>query len=196
LQGSTYNFALTGDSVISQSPNGTYTDPSNPGFCIGPAFGCNIGSGMSGGFGFTDTGPTSATLTFYFYGGTTSGASDFTIELSNFVTLDGQEVTGITYDSGAMDYGSFGLVSFADGAALFQATPDPDFDNYYNDGGIVFDVSLSPEGSGGSLPEPASFAVLGAGLAGIAAMRRCGVSSAPDAFRCDSRPMLRTLHGT
>ncbi len=79
LQGSTYNFTMTGDSIISQPPNGTYTDPSNPGFCIGPANGCDVGSGMSGGFGFTDTGPTSATLTFYFYGGTNSGASDFTI---------------------------------------------------------------------------------------------------------------------
>jgi hypothetical protein len=39
LQGATYDFTLSSTGsvdILSQSPNGTYTDPSNPVFCIGP----------------------------------------------------------------------------------------------------------------------------------------------------------------
>src|SRR5271165_709137 len=83
LQGSTYDFSLSGSGILSQSPNGTYTDPSNPGFCIGPAQGCQNNSGVSSSFTFSDTSPTAAEITFAFFG-SAGGSSSFNLDLSNF----------------------------------------------------------------------------------------------------------------
>lgn len=93
LVGATYDFATsaTGHNAIGAIP-GTYTDPANPGFCVGPPVECASGAGMSGAFSFADLSPSSSTITFTFFGGTSgAGPGSFSIDLSDFSTTDGEK---------------------------------------------------------------------------------------------------------
>ena len=71
IGGSTYDFtaSATGNTAIGAT-NGTYTDPANPGFCVGPPVACGFGAGVSGSFSFADITPTMSTITFPFFGST------------------------------------------------------------------------------------------------------------------------------
>jgi len=122
-------------------------------------------------FGFADTGAGAATITFQFSGSTAIGASasTFTVDLSNFATTDGEQIKSITLASGALQEGSLSG-SWNGTDAIFNGSPNSS-GFYSNIGGssVVFDVSLT---SATSAPEPASIALLGAGLAGLGTFRR------------------------
>lgn len=144
LVGATYDFSTstTGNTQIGATP-GAYTDPSNPGFCVGPPVSCGSGSGMSGSFTFADVSTNSSTITFTFFGSTDgAGPGTFSIDLSNFVTTDGEHITGITYGSGNLAGGDFTSVSWNGSEAIFTGSTSTDY-NAVGGRSIVFDVSTA-----------------------------------------------------
>lgn len=164
IVGSTYDFSATATGTMSISPTkGTYTDPSNPGFCVGG--GCGQTGGMSGSFSFSQPSPTLGTITFTFFGSTSSGLSGtFTINLGNFQTTDGESITGVSYASGSLYSGTFNTVSWNGTTASFTGKcPGV----CYAVGGqdVTFDVTTQS-----SVPEPSTLAIFGAGLLGLGAM--------------------------
>jgi len=162
LQGATYDYNISGTTLTSGAGSGTATDPVNPAFCVGPNSDDCSTSGLFGSFLFGDSGPTAATITFSFFGGTSNNAAPFTIDLSNFVTTDGAQIIGVSYASGGLANGTF-TGSWNGTDAIFNGSTA---DFYTADGTIVFDVSLTPA------PEPVSIALLGVGLVGLYATRR------------------------
>src|SRR5690349_7896569 len=74
IVGSTYDFStsITGNTQISPAPGAPtlHTDPTNPGFCVGPPVACGNGSGVSGGFTFSTVSPTQDHINFSFFGST------------------------------------------------------------------------------------------------------------------------------
>lgn len=164
LAGATYSFdtTTTGSTTIGATP-GTYTDPANPGFCVGPPLDCSGGAGMSGSFSFADVSPDSSTITFLFFGSTSgAGPGSFSIDLSGFSTADGEKITGITYGSGNLFDGDFTSVSWDGAAATFIGSTDDDY-NAVGGATVVFDVATTTT----AVPEPATWALLLIGFAGI-----------------------------
>jgi hypothetical protein len=166
LVGATYSFDLSGNTVTGASPDGTYTDPSNPGWCLGPNLDNCVGSGMSSTFSFGES-----TITFSFFGSTFSGAEPFTVSLSDFDTVDGSTILGI--DLASSTFGdSLILQSFDGTTAVFVGDPLDGVFDAVGGASVVFDVTLQP------IPLPASFAFLASALAGIVLIRR-RTASAP-----------------
>ena len=165
IVGSTYHFSssTTGGVQIASTPAGTYTDPNNATFCIGPPTACGSGSGVSGSYAFADQTPTSSTITFTFFGSSVGSAGSFSIDLGNFATLDGDKITNVSFASGNM--AGFSTVTWNGTDAIFTGTTSGGFDAI---GGrtAVFNVTEAP------VPEPGTMAMVGTGLVGLAGVVR------------------------
>jgi PEP-CTERM motif len=162
IVGSTYNFttSVTGNTQISPLGGPTsHTDPANPGFCVGPPVACGVGQGVSGAFTFATVTSTLDTITFSYFGSTAgAGPGSFSIDLGNFVTTNGEAITGVTFASGGLG-GATTSVTFNGTDAIFTETTGT---NYNAIGGntVVFNVATT----GPRVPEPASIALLGSAL--------------------------------
>jgi hypothetical protein len=164
LQGATYDFTLSSTGsvdILSQSPNGTYTDPSNPTFCIGPGGGCNVSSGMDmAALTFHDVSPGSATITFAFFGSTDDSTGTFAVDLGGWSLLGGEHITGVTYASGNLNTGDFTSVSFNGHDAIFTGTSTGLGFNAIGGDSVVFNVSTA-------VPEASTWAMMLLGLASL-----------------------------
>src|SRR6267378_1942460 len=150
IVGSTYNFSssVTGNTQISPlGPQGAFT--SGPGFCVGPPVNCGGGQGVSGSFAFATVSPTLDTITFSYFGSTAgAGPGSFSIDLGNFVTTNGEAITGVTLASGSLG-GATTSVTFNGTDAIFTETTGT---NYNALGGnfLVFNATTT----GPRVPEP------------------------------------------
>jgi hypothetical protein len=182
----THDFAVssTGSTTITSSPAGSYTDPNYGTFCVGPNTDNCSQSGLAGSYTFADISPTLSQITFSFIGSTFPAFSpgSFRVVLSNLGNA-GTTITGIALSSSNIS--SFSDFSFGvswDGTnATFTGTPieleGDDFTLYrYEASGrstAIFDVTLRQSGPPTpEIPEPSTYALLGAGLVSLFAFRR------------------------
>ncbi|MGH9343240.1 MAG: PEP-CTERM sorting domain-containing protein [Terriglobia bacterium] len=168
IVGATYNYSTstTGNTAITGQTSGTATDPGNPGFCVGPPNACSSGAGVSGSFTFANVSPTQNTITFTFYGSTSgAGPGSFSLDLSNFVTTDGESILGVSYASGALG-GATSAGSWAGGVANFTFSTGSDYDAIGGNN-VVFNVATAvPE------PNPLFMLMGGLGLLGLGLIAR------------------------
>ena len=171
IVGSTYNFSAseTGNTVISATA-GTFTDPVNPGFCVGStsvAPACGANSGVSGAIGFAASSPTLDKITFGFAGSTAgAGTGSFTIDLGHFINLHGETILGITLASSTLG-GATITDSWNGTDGLFHFSTTSDF-NALGGANAIFNVQVA------STPLPAALPlfVSGLGAMGLLGWRR------------------------
>jgi hypothetical protein len=143
----------------------SHTDPANPGFCVGPPVDCAGEGGVSGSFAFATVTPTLDTITFTYFGSTLgAGPGSFSIDLGNFVTVDGEVIQGVTLASGSLG-GATSSVTFNGTNAVFTQTTGTEY-NALDGTSVVFNVATTA-----AVPQPASLVLLVSALLGIGVMR-------------------------
>jgi hypothetical protein len=167
IVGSTYNFSAssTGTTTITSSGAGSYTDPTGAGFCVGPNSDNCTSSGMFGFYLFSQVSSTEDRIDFVFSGGTDNADGTFSIDLGNFVTLDGETITGVTYDSGNLAFdGDFSKVTWDGTDAIFTGTAGTSGYDAFGRSQVFFDVAVTPAAS---TPEPSSVLLFGTLITGL-----------------------------
>ena len=98
-------------------------------------------------------------MTFGFTGSTDPTTGTFVLQLTGFTPV----ITNVTYQSGSLFSGSFGLTSFTDHSMTFTGSTGSDFDAV---GGatITFDIASRDVVAA---PEPSSLFMAGMGLLGL-----------------------------
>ncbi len=169
LIGSTYAGTVAtsaSDLSVTAAGDNSYTDLTNPfAFCVTGQG--QSGCGLSGIVTFSNVGATESDITFQFSGSVTANSGDtFTVNLGDFVTLDGSVVSGVDPASpSSLGSGSFQLTSFDGADAIFTGTVGADGSlAAVNGQAIVFDDALINP----TTPEPASALLAGCGLAALA----------------------------
>ena len=135
----TVNPASLGNQVnYSTSQTGTVTItplggpfPASGGFCVGPNSDNCVGSGLSGSVAITAN-----QVSFTFYGSTESATGTFVLVLSGFSTT----INSVTFNSGALQSGTFALTSFNSNSMTFTGTTSNGFAGL-NGVTITFNVS-------------------------------------------------------
>jgi hypothetical protein len=174
----THDFAVatTGLTTITSSPSGSYTDPNYGTFCVGPNFDNCTESGLAGSYTFTDLNSTLSQITFSFTGASLPTSGSFSILLSSLGNA-GTTITSIALNNSNLDpVEDFSFdVSWDGTTATFTGIPNTRFSDYYARQGrtAVFDVTLRQSGpSTPEVPEPSTYALLGAGLVSLFVFRR------------------------
>ncbi len=142
-------------------------------FCIGPAVNQCGSSGMGGEILFSDITAQLSQIRFNFSGATLSASGSFQLSFSNLAN-PGTRITGITLNSTNIRPDvDFGFGATWDGTtAIFTGTPGTLFRDYYAASGrfATFDVALERQSA--VVPEPSTYAQLGAALVALTAIRR------------------------
>ena len=170
IVGSTYDFSTsqTGNTVLSPAPAApTLVTGNPPAFCVGStsvAPACGANSGVTVIPSFSTVSPTQDQITVFGAGSTAgAGPGSFDLDLANFVTTDGEHVTGVSLASNAIG-GATITDTFNGSAIILTFSTTSDF-NAIGGASAVFNVTTAT-------PEPASLAVLGGALLGFGIMRR------------------------
>jgi hypothetical protein len=140
LTGSTYNFSTSKTGTVTISPlgaGGSFTAPAGPFFCVGPNSDNCASSGLFGSISISNT-----QVIFSFSGSTTAATGTFVLNLTGFVPPN---ITNVTFNSGSLAGGTFGLTSFTSNSMVFTGTVNDGSFNAINGRTIVFDVAtLTP----------------------------------------------------
>jgi len=138
LLGNSVTFTTSETGSVTITPLG---GPSSPevvnggsifGFCVGPNADNCVSSGVSGSVTITAN-----QVSFTFFGSTDPATGTFVIQINGFTTT----INNVTYDSGALAGGTFGLTSFTTNSMTFTGTASGAGFNAIGGITITFDVS-------------------------------------------------------
>jgi hypothetical protein len=136
LTGSTYNFSTSETGTVTIAPlgaGGSFTAPAGPGFCVGPNTDGCVSSGLSGSISISNT-----QVIFSFVGSTNGATGTFVLNLTGFLPPN---ITNVTFNSGSLAAGTFGLTSFTSNSMVFTGTVNNGTFSAINGRTIIFDVA-------------------------------------------------------
>jgi hypothetical protein len=149
IVGSTYDFSTsqTGNTVLAPAPTApTLVTGNPPAFCVGStsvAPACGANSGVTVIPSFSTVSPTLDQITVFGAGSTAgAGPGSFDLDLANFVTTDGEHVTGVSLASNTIG-GATITETFNGSAIILTFTTTSDF-NALGGASAVFNVATQP----------------------------------------------------
>ncbi len=140
LIGNVVNFTTSETGGVAITPLGGPTSETVNGgnifgFCVGTPTNCSMGSGVSGSVTITAN-----QVSFTFYGSTDPVAGTFSIQISGFTTA----INSVTFNSGALTYGTFALASFTSNSMTFTGTSSGSGFSALGGKTITFNVATTP----------------------------------------------------